>query len=69
MNPQVLSTKEILPENINLPGNKIDESEGQPRGRVVKFACSTSVAQGFTSSNPGHGHGTAHQAEAAPHDP
>ena len=27
-----------------------------------KFACSTSVAQGFTGSDPGSGHGAAHQA-------
>ena len=32
----------------------------QPRGRVVKFMCSTSAAQGFTGSNPGQGRGTAH---------
>ena len=25
---------------------------------VVKFTCSASVTQGFTSSNPGHGRGT-----------
>ena len=35
---------------------------GWPRDRVVKCARSTSVAQGFTSSDPGLGHGTAHQA-------
>ena len=35
---------------------------GQPRGPVVKFACSTSQAQGFAGSNPGRGRGTAHQA-------
>ena len=29
---------------------------------MVKVACSTSVAQGFTGSDPGRGHGTAHQA-------
>ena len=32
---------------------------GRLRGRVVKFACSTVVAQGL---DPGHGHGTTHQA-------
>ena len=31
---------------------------------MVQFACSASVAQGFTSSDPGHGHG---HAEAASH--
>ena len=35
---------------------------GRPCGRVVKFSCSVSPAQGFTSSNPGHRHGTPHQA-------
>ena len=37
-------------------------SWGLPRGRVVKFVSSALVAQGFTSSDPGHGHSTAHQA-------
>ena len=32
---------------------------GRLRGRVVKFVCSAAAAQG---SDPGHGHGTAHQA-------
>ena len=35
---------------------------GRPQGRVVKFLCPASAAQGFASSDPGHGHGTAHQA-------
>ena len=35
---------------------------GQPCCPVVKFTSSDSVAQGFTGLNPGHGHGTAHQA-------
>ena len=35
---------------------------GQPHGRVVKFARSASAAHGFTSSDPGWGHGTTHQA-------
>ena len=34
---------------------------GQPRGQVVKFVRSTSAAQGFAGSDPGRGHGTAHQ--------
>ena len=33
-----------------------------PCGRVVKFADSPSVAQGFPSSDPGCGPSTAHQA-------
>ena len=35
---------------------------GRPRGRVVKFARSAAVAQGFPGWDPGHGHGPAHQA-------
>uniref|UniRef100_A0A9L0IGI3 RUN and FYVE domain containing 1 n=1 Tax=Equus asinus TaxID=9793 RepID=A0A9L0IGI3_EQUAS len=37
-------------------------SQGRPRGRGVKFAHSALAAQGFTSWDPGHGHGTTHQA-------
>ena len=33
-----------------------------PRGRVVKFMHSALVAQGFAGSDPGRGHGTAHQS-------
>ena len=35
---------------------------GPARGRVVKFMHSTSMAQGFTGSDPGRGHGTTRQA-------
>ena len=35
---------------------------GQPCGRVVKFACSASAAQGFTGLDPGRGPSTVHQA-------
>ena len=35
---------------------------GWPCGRVVKFVCSASAAQGFAGSDPGRGQGTAHQA-------
>ena len=56
--------------NSQLPGRKtgfsgesrIWQVRGRPRGRVVKFARSTSTAQSFAGSDPGHGHGTAHQA-------
>ena len=41
---------------------KLQNSGAWPSGRVVKFVRSASVAQGFTGSNPGHGHDTAHQA-------
>ena len=34
---------------------------GWPHGRMVKFMCSTLVAEGSTGSDPGHKHGTAHQ--------
>ena len=34
----------------------------QPRGRAVKFACSTLAAQGFAGSDPGRRHGTTCQA-------
>ena len=37
---------------------------GRLRGRVVKFACSAAAAQG---SDPGRGHGTAHQATLRQH--
>ena len=35
---------------------------GRPRGRVVKFLHSAVLAQGFTDSDLGRGHGTARQA-------
>ena len=35
---------------------------GLPRGQVVKFTRYALVAQGFTGSDPGRGHGTTHQA-------
>ena len=40
---------------------------GQPRGQVVKFMCSTSVAQGSAGSYPGYGPGTARQAMLRQH--
>ena len=42
-------------------------ARGRPRGRVVKFARSASAAQGFAGSDPGRGHGTAHQAMLRQH--
>ena len=39
-----------------------DQKRGQPRGRVVKFTCSASVALGLARPDPGHGPSTAHQA-------
>ena len=39
-----------------------EQQWGQPHGRVVKFVCFALAAQGFTSLDPGQGHGTAHQA-------
>ena len=41
---------------------KKSDNGGWPHGRVVKFLRSTAVAQCFVGSNPGRGHGTAHQA-------
>ena len=38
------------------------KNRGWPRGQVVMFVHSTSVSQGFGGSDPGCGHGTAHQA-------
>ena len=35
---------------------------GWPHGQLVMFARSASAAQGFTDSNPRHGHGTTRQA-------
>ena len=35
---------------------------GRTCGQVVKFVRSALVAQGFTGSDPGRRHGTAHQA-------
>ena len=45
---------------------------GQPRGRVVKFVHSASVARGFPSLDSGPGRGTTHSlghVEAASHMP
>ena len=47
---------------IKHTNNYIEKFLGQPCGRGVRFARSTSVAQGFEGSDPGRGHGTAHQA-------
>ena len=41
---------------------KIRWYRSRPCGQVVEFARSTSAAQGFTGSDPGRGHGTAHRA-------
>ena len=40
----------------------VDIIKGLARGWVVEFAHSASAAQGFTGSDPGDGHGIAHQA-------
>ena len=40
---------------------------GRPHGRVIKFTRSASAAWGFASSDPGHGHGTTHQAMLRQH--
>ena len=40
---------------------------GQPHSQVVKLVHSASAAQGFSSSDPGHGHGTTCQAMLRQH--
>ena len=61
----------ILTITLHLNGINVLNEEvkigGWPCGQVVKFAHSTSAAQGFTGSDPGHGHGTAHQATLRRH--
>ena len=53
--------------HLVVEARKILIPEGWRRGRVVKFTCSASVAQRFAGSNPGHRHGTAHQAMLRQH--
>ena len=55
----IIFFKQILWSEV--AGSK-DTHRGWPRGWVVKFAHSASAAWGFAGSDPGHGHGTAHQA-------
>ena len=59
-NDEWLNTFPLIKEQ----GKKI---QGHPRGRVVKFVHSALAAQGFTGSDPGHRHGTAHQAMLRQH--
>ena len=55
-----LRGKESLPCCI---GKVLNTNHGGPaRGQEVKLTCATSAPQGFTGLDPGHGHGTAHQA-------
>ena len=49
-------TEPVVDKRITYP------RPGRPCGRVVKFGHSTAAAQGFAGSDPGHGHGTTHQA-------
>ena len=46
---------------LNVP-LKNNQHRRRPHGRVVKFTCSSTGAQGFTGLDPGCGHGTTHQA-------
>ena len=48
--------------SATLQGPMAPQKRCQPCGGAVKFAPSASAAQGSASSNPGRGHGTAHQA-------
>ena len=57
----IVGIKLFLNCYILYQGSKI-QMLGLARGQVVEFACSASAAQGFTSLDPGHGHGTPHQA-------
>ena len=50
-----------LYSSIRKEKDKKEKPWGWPHSQVVKFACSASVAQSLASSDPGHGHGTAHQ--------
>ena len=58
----------LLPYNPAVPLLGICPSElkntlrGRPHGQVVKLVHSDLASQGFTGSDPGHRHGTAHQA-------
>ena len=54
----------VQKENRGRKGQKayLKNNRGQPHGQVVKFVRSASAAQDFTGSDPGLGHGTAHQA-------
>ena len=45
----------------------MDKYQGWPPDQVVKFEHSAAAAQGFTSSTPGRGHGTTHQATLRRH--
>ena len=48
-------------------GSKNRERGGRPHGQAVKFVRSALVARGFAGSDPGRGHGTAHQAMLRQH--
>ena len=51
-----------MPIIYHMGTHKKVSSRGWPHGRMVKFTCSASVAQGFAGSDPGSRHGTTHQA-------
>ena len=74
--PRAVVRRGAEPLILNLRGHTEDWDQktssklvvgGWPRGRVVKFMCSTLVAQGFTGSDPGCRHSTAHQAMLRQH--
>ena len=57
--PSERSATQVVVSNLKA---QLGSTRGPPHGRVVKFVCSTLVAQGFPGWDPGHRHGTAHQA-------
>ena len=54
-------TEPIITE-VSFKGSQKWNQRGWPWGQVVKLAHSASAAQGFDGLDPGHRHGTAHQA-------
>ena len=52
----------LFPRDPTTFAYQMIQVRGRPHGRVVKFSSSTLVAQGFSGSDPGRRHGTAHQA-------
>ena len=57
----------VLAEGQQEHGAWLLHLRGRHRERAVKFVRSASAAQGFTGSDPGHGHGTARQAMLRQH--
>ena len=61
-----LLLNQVFPSVRNQSTSRVNE--GQPRGIVVKFECSTLAGQGFVGSDPGRGpthHSSSHAVVAA----